>query len=115
MKPARLKTHPSLKLSFPEISPEKLEKIKKLEKELGNICLVAVERPMAIYVLEAKIDKNQWVPVDQFYPEIEGLKSYYQNYEDAKLAKAGLKSLLIARAKEMDKRPIRIRKIEDYT
>jgi hypothetical protein len=105
------KREPELKIA--ELSLKDIEAIKALEKELGDVCLVAVERKDAIFLLEAKMAPNVWEPVDKVYPEIKGLKVFYSDEDTAKLAKSALKSLLNAKKSEqIQKRPIRIRKIK---
>lgn len=96
-----------------DLPEEKIKNIRELESKLGdNICLVAMERAGAIYVLEAKLGPNLWERVDKVYPELESLKAYYVSQEDAHLTKSSLKKLLNGPAKQkFKKRPIRIRKI----
>ncbi len=105
----------SCSIKIAKLEPHEIEEIKSLESKLGNkFCLLAVEKGESLYVLEAKIGPNSWERVDLVYPEIEGLKPYYCSEDDAKLAKAGLKSLLLGRLKgKLEKRPLRIRKIKD--
>jgi hypothetical protein len=99
-------------LKIAELSSKDIEAIRALEKKLGDVCLVAVERKDAIYMLEAKMAPNLWEPVDQVYPAIKGLKVFYSDEDTAKLAKSALKSLLNAKkSEEIQKRPIRIKKI----
>ncbi len=96
------------------ISPESLAAIQELEQRLGeDICLLAVQKADdSRYRLEAKVSPNQWEPVDQVYPQIDGLKSEYSDPEAAHHAKAGLKSLLNStRSYRAIKKPIRIKKI----
>ena len=96
-----------------EIPPEALEAIQELEEKLGNICLLAVEKNEALYVLEAKLAPNHWESIEQVYPEIENLKAFYSTEDEARLAKGALKNYLIARKKRgIEKRPIRLRKIK---
>jgi hypothetical protein len=85
--------------------------IRDLEQTLGDrVCLLAVEKEDALYVLEAKMAPNRWKRIDRVYPEIENLKAFFQQHEDAHDAKAALKSFLNSgRAKHLQKRPIRIR------
>jgi hypothetical protein len=94
-----------------QLSPEDLKAIRDLEKTLGgNVCLLAVEKEGALYVLEAKLGPNRWRRVDQVYPEIDGLKPFFQRHEDAHDAKAALKSFLNSpKGRTLHKRPIRIR------
>lgn len=95
-----------------ELDEEDIKEIRALEKRLGDICLVAVKKGGALYVLEAKMAPNVWQPVDRVYAGIENLKAYYSDEETAKLSKGALKSFLAAGKKEgFPKRPIRIRKI----
>ncbi len=100
------------KLKMAQISSSELEEIKALEKKLGDICLIAVERSDAIYVLEAKLGPNDWEAVDKVYPEIEKLRAFYGDEETAKLSKGALKSFLNASKDFKDKKkPVRIRRI----
>ena len=96
-----------------DLTEEKIENIRELESKLGdNICLVAMERAGAIYVLEAKLAPNAWERVDKVYPELENLRAYYVSQEDAHLTESSLKKLLNGPVKQkLKKRPIRIRKI----
>jgi hypothetical protein len=101
-------------IKIANLSTEDIATIRALEKKLGdNICLVAVEKRDVLYAIEAKIAANRWCPVDEVYPEIKHLRAYYSVYEDAKEAKAGLKSYLIGQkaTSKIVKRPIRIRQI----
>jgi hypothetical protein len=96
-----------------DLTEEKIKNIRELENKLGdNICLIAMEKAGAIYVLEAKLGQNLWERVDKAYPELENLRAYYVSQEDAHLTKSSLKKLLNSPAKQkFKKRPIRIRKI----
>lgn len=96
-----------------KLKPEEVEAIRRLEENFGNrFCLLAVEKVESLYVLEAKVASNVWERIDKVYPELEGLKAYYSSEEDAKLAKASVKSLLAGKLKGLvEKRPIRIRKL----
>ncbi|PQP35651.1 hypothetical protein C6A37_01430 [Desulfobacteraceae bacterium SEEP-SAG9] len=95
-----------------EINENKLKDIQVLEKQLGdNICLVALEKTGSLFVLEAKLGPNVWERVDKVYPELENLRAYFLSQEDAHLTKSSLKKLLID-AKQIKKRPIRLRKIK---
>ena len=88
-----------------------MEAIRAFEKTLsGNVCLLAVEKSEALYVLEAKLAPNRWLRVDRTYPEIEDLKAFFDRHEDAHDAKTALKAFLnSAKARNITKRPIRIR------
>ena len=98
-------------LKYAILSNKDIESIKDLEKMLGDICLIAVEKIEALYVLEAKTAPNVWEPVDGVYPEISRLKAYYSSEDSAKLAKSALKNLLNShRNFRAGKRPIRVRK-----
>ena len=101
-------------LKIAEISEEKIETIRSLEKKLGDkVCLVALEKTGSLYVLEAKLAPNVWERVDNVYPEIENLRAYYTAKEDAHLTKSSLKKLLSTRKNLINKKhPIRVRKIE---
>jgi hypothetical protein len=100
------------KISLADLSEEELQAVKALEKELGRVCLVAVEPKEALYAVEAKLGPNSWVPVSRAFPELSGLASYYADREDAQAAKSSLKSLLAGRPElKRIKKPIRIRKI----
>ena len=94
-----------------QLSPAELNAIRDLEKTLGDkVCLLAVQKEGALYVLEAKLAPNRWKRVDRVYPEIENLKPFFQRHEDAHDAKAALKSFLnSAKGRTLNKRPIRIR------
>jgi hypothetical protein len=93
------------------LSPEDLEAIRHFEKTLkGNVCLLAVEKNEALYVLEAKLAPNRWQRVDRAYPEIKELRAYFDSHQDAHDAKAALKAYLnSAGARHLTKRPVRIR------
>lgn len=90
-----------------------IDDIKRLERKLGDgVCLLAVEPTGALYVLEAKMAPNVWERVDRAYPELEELKPYYRDPQDAHVAKSSLKMLFNGRMNHhMTKRPIRLRKI----
>ncbi len=100
-----------LNVKVASLPPEDLEAIRTFEKTLSsNICLLAVEKSEALYVLEAKLAPNRWQRVDRAYPEISDLKAYYGHHQDAHDAKASLKAFLnSAGARSLTKRPIRIR------
>lgn len=100
-----------LNVKVASLPPEDLESIRAFEKTLsGNICLLAVEKSEALYVLEAKLAPNRWKRVDRTYPEISDLKAFYDRHQDAHEAKAALKAFLnSAGARNITKRPIRIR------
>ncbi len=59
------------------LGPEELEAIQSLERKLGHMCLIAVKKEDALFMLEAKKAPNQWESVATGYPEIEHLKAYY--------------------------------------
>lgn len=97
-----------------KLSPREIETLKALERKLGpDVRLVAVQETAVLYALEAKVAKSLWQRVDLAYPEIDDLKAYYTDKDQAKDAKAALKSLLIGnRIKtNLSKRPLRIREI----
>ncbi|MBU2550895.1 MAG: hypothetical protein KKB20_20965 [Proteobacteria bacterium] len=95
-----------------DLTPQELAEIKALEARLGRVCLVAVRPVEAMYAVEAKLEPNVWVPVDQVYPEFENLNSYYQDREDAAATKTALKNLLRGRTDlKSRRRPIRVRRI----
>ncbi len=97
---------------FLELTEEQLAKIRILERELGDVCLLAVRRAEAFYAVEAKVDRNRWDPIDQAYPTIEGLRAYFISQDDAKKAKDSLKSLLMSKVgQKFNKRPIRVIKL----
>jgi hypothetical protein len=100
-----------LNVKVAQLSPEELKAIRDLEKTLNDaVCLLAVEKKGALYVLEAKMAPNRWKRIDRVYPEIEDLQAFFQRHEDAHDAKAALKSFLNSpKAKSLQKRPIRIR------
>ena len=100
-----------LDVKVAQLSSADLKAIRDLEKSLGDkVCLLAIEKEGALYVLEAKMAPNRWQRIDQVYPEIKELRVFYQRHEDAHDAKAALKSFLnTAKAKSLQKRPIRIR------
>ncbi len=101
----------SCSMKIAQLGEKELEIIRTTEESLnGNICLLAVEKVERLYVLEAKVAPHVWERVDRVYAEIEGLRAYYCTEDDAKLAKASLKSLLQGRWKNrVAKYPIRIR------
>lgn len=100
-----------LNVKVAQLSEAQLQAIRDLETSLGDtVCLLAVEKEGALYVLEAKIAPNRWQRVDHVYPDIDGLHPYFQRHEDARDAKGALKAFLNSRkAKALRKRPIRIR------
>ena len=100
-----------LNVKVAQLQPEDLEAIRAFEKTLrSNVCLLAVEKSEALYVLEAKLAPNRWQRVDRAYPEIADLKAFYDRHQDAHSAKAALKAYLnSAGARKITKRPIRIR------
>ncbi len=99
-------------IKIANLTEEQIAQIKEVEEKLENVCLVAVEKQDAIFVLEAKLAPNQWEPISNVYPEIDGMSSYFSTRDDALLAKSSLKNLLKAlKAKGVVKRPIRIRKL----
>ena len=73
-------------LKMAALNTEDLEEIRSLEKKLGDICLIAVEKSDAIFALEAKVAPNVWEPVDQVYPDIENLRAYYADEKTAHLS-----------------------------
>ncbi len=100
-----------LNVKVAQLPPEDLEAIRAFEKTLGgNVCLLAVEKSEALYVLEAKLAPNRWQRVDRVYPEIDDLRAFYDRHQDAHSAKAALKGYLNSSgARQLTKRPIRIR------
>jgi hypothetical protein len=100
-----------LNVTVAQLSPAELKAIRDLEKSLGDkVCLLAVEKASALYALEAKMGPNHWERIDLVYPEIDNLSAFFRCHEDAHDAKAALKSFLnSAKAKSLQKRPIRIR------
>ncbi len=100
-----------LNVKVAQLHPEDLEAIRNFEKTLkGNICLLAVEKSEALYVLEAKLAPNRWQRVDRTYPQINDLAAFFDSHQDAHDAKAALKAYLNSTgARHLTKRPIRIR------
>ncbi len=100
-----------LNVKVAKLRPEDLEAIRNFEKTLkGDVCLLAVEKSEALYVLEAKLAPNRWRRVDLTYPEIADLRAFFDNHPDAHDAKAALKAYLNSSgARHLTKRPIRIR------
>ena len=100
-----------LNIKVARLTEEDLKAIRDFEKSLGDkVCLLAVEKEGALYVLEAKMAPNRWKRIDQAYPEIDQLRAFFQNHEDAHDAKTALKSFLNSpKGKTLQKRPIRIR------
>jgi hypothetical protein len=100
-----------LDVKVAKLSPKDLAAIRAFEQTLeSHVCLLAVEREGALYVLEAKLAPNLWERVDAVYPGIDGLRSFYKTQDEARDAKAALKNLLNhARDRQFAKRPIRIR------
>ena len=99
-------------LEFADLTPEQMALVADAEKKLpADVRLVAVKRSDEMYVLEAKLGPNEWLRVDQVYPEIDNLKSFYRDSEACKAAKAALKGFLISNKlkPQIKKRPIRIR------
>jgi hypothetical protein len=102
------------KITIVNLSEEYLKAIRDLEKKIGDdVCLVAIHKRDVLYVIEAKLSPNVWNRVDIVYPEIKNLKSYYNDYNNAKLSKSSLKTFLINNKVKLNliKRPIRIRQI----
>ena len=96
-----------------DLNTEDLEEIRSLEKKLGDICLLAVEKRDAIYALEAKTAPNVWETVDRVFPDIENLRAYYSDEKTAHLSKGALKTFLNSnRRYQRLKKPIRVRKID---
>ncbi len=100
-----------LNVKVAQLLPEDLEAIRNFEKTLkGDVCLLAVEKSEALYVLEAKLAPNRWQRVDRSYPEIDDLRAFFDSHQDAHDAKAALKAFLNSTgARHLTKRPIRIR------
>jgi len=100
-----------LNIKVAQLTDEDLLAIRELEKSMGDkVCLLAVEKEGALYVLEAKIAPNRWKRIDHAYPGIEHLRAFYQSHENAHDAKAALKAFLNSpKGKAFHKRPIRIR------
>lgn len=101
-------------LKMAVLDSKDLEMIQRLEKKLGpDIRLVAVQHKDVLYVLEAKMAPNVWDRVDFVYPEIKGIKAYYNNPDVAKEAKGWLKGFLINNnlSPKPRKRPIRVRQV----
>jgi hypothetical protein len=100
-----------LDIKVAKLTQEDLKAIRDLEKSLGGkVCLLAVEKEGALYVLEAKMAPNRWKRVDHAYPEISDLRAFFKNHDDAHDAKASLKSFLSSpKGKTLRKHPIRIR------
>jgi hypothetical protein len=100
-----------LDVKVAQLSAENLKAIRDLETSLGNrVCLLAVEKEGALYVLEAKMATNRWTRIDHVYPEIDDLQAFFRDHQDAHDAKAALKSFLNSqKGKFFQKRPIRIR------
>ncbi|MGD8251828.1 MAG: hypothetical protein PVH30_02750 [Desulfobacterales bacterium] len=98
-------------LRIARLSQKDIEAIRECEKTLDRaVCLVAVEKGKALYVLEAKLGPNQWQRIDRVYPEIEGITAYFSDPEAAKTAKSSLKTFLLSgKTRSLIKRPIRIR------
>lgn len=101
-------------VTIAKLDEQDIRIIRELEKKLGDdVCLVAVNKKDVIYALEAKMAPNQWCRVDEVYPEVETMRAYYGQFEQAKEAKSALKRLLLnTKFKTREKkRPIRIREI----
>jgi len=100
-----------LNVKVAKLCATELKAIRDLEKSLGEkVCLLAVEKEGALYVLEAKIAPNRWDRVDHVYPGIKNICAFFKRHEDAHDAKAALKSFLnSAKARPLPKKPIRIR------
>ena len=101
-------------LVYADLTPEQMAVVAAAERQLPeDVRLVAVKRASEMYVLEAKLAPNEWLRVDQVYPEIEGLKSFFSDGDACKAAKAALKGFLISNKlkPQLKKRPIRIRVI----
>ncbi|MEJ2638220.1 MAG: hypothetical protein P8010_01460 [Desulfosarcinaceae bacterium] len=99
-------------LEFADLTPDQMAVVAEAEQKLpADVRLVAVKRTSEMYVLEAKLGPNDWLRVDQVYPEVENLKSFYRDGETCKAAKAALKGFLISNKlrPQLKKRPIRIR------
>jgi|GEM_PF-2324102 len=101
---------------YPELTLEQIQKIRQLEKELGDVCLLAVHRADAVYAVETKVGRNAWKPVQEVYGDIRGLRSFFLSREDAQQAKNSLKSFLQSKAgRSYTKQPIRVAKISEPT
>ncbi|MDJ0782844.1 MAG: hypothetical protein QNJ22_12795 [Desulfosarcinaceae bacterium] len=101
-------------LVYADLTTEQMAIVAAAEEQLpADVRLVAVKRTSEMFVLEAKLAPNEWLRVDQVYPEIEDLKSFYSDGEACKAAKAALKGFLISNKlkPQLKKRPIRIRVI----
>jgi len=101
-----------MNLEFAELDDMDVGSIRRLEQAIGDVCLIAVKMADELFAIEAKAGPNDWVPVHRFYPEIEGLRSYLADEDQARASKAALKGLLQTNAAfRPRKRPLRIRRI----
>jgi len=101
-----------MNLEFADLKDTDVGSIRRLEEAIGDVCLIAVKKAEEIFAIEAKAAPNDWVPVHRFYPEIEGLRSYLADEDQARAAKSALKGLLQTNASlRPRKRPLRIRRI----
>ncbi len=99
-------------ITMARLTPEQLEKLKALEAEMDGIRLLAVDHVDALFAVEAKMAPRVWIPVHQVYRDIPGLRSYFQDRDEAMLTKNALKDLLRhGKASDERKRPIRVRKV----
>lgn len=97
---------------FAELSPDVLAAIRTLERQMDDVCLLAVKKSQHLYALEAKVGINDWRPVNQVMRGLPLIAAYFASEEEAKRAKGQLKNYLGSTARRRRlKRPIRIHKI----
>lgn len=107
-----------LSFRFAQLSAEQLNRVQDLERELGNVFLIAMVDLSDIgpalepkYILEAKVDYDDWRPVDSVLNEVPAayLLSRFSSKADAHACKTRLKNFLNSTRYEGPKYPIRIR------
>ena len=97
---------------FAELSRDALAAIRTLERQMDEVCLLAVKKSQHLYALEAKVGTNDWKPINQVMPGLPLIAAYFTSEEEAKRAKGRLKNYLRSTPwRRRLKRPIRIHKI----
>lgn len=103
----------SLGLRFAQLGHSELHAVSQLEAALGTKWVLVLEEiAREPYVVEAKVDKSAWAPVEDCYPELPARfrLSRFRTYHDAHAAKARLKGFLGSAVCRLQKRPIRVRR-----
>lgn len=102
---------PTRSLPPADLKEKEIASVRRLEADLGDrVCLLAVEK-QPLFVLEAKTGPNEWQNIQEAYPDLH-LAGTYLEREEAHLAKASLKSLLLGPWKgRLKKHPVRVREV----